>query len=203
MIDNKLIVKAIVAGAMIGVAGFAYLAVGGFFGALLFSFGLISIYLYQLKLFTGVSGNVPLDADGFKFLIVVLLMNIVGAGIVSLVARVSPLGIQEKAVAVVCQRIDCGWWQCGLLAIFCGFIVDEAVYAWNEKKQILPTILGVCVFVLCGFCHCVADAFYITTLPLDFLASHIWSILAFYICVVAGNFLGCNLRRFLRLHSNG
>lgn len=199
MIDKSLIIKATVAGAMIGIAGFAYLAVGGFFGALLFSFGLISIYLYQLKLFTGVSGNVSLGVEGFKYLAVVLLLNIIGAGIVSLAARVSPLGIQDKAMAVVQQRIGCGWWQCGLLAIFCGFIVDEAIYAWNSKKQMLPTIFGVCVFVLCGFCHCVADAFYITALPLDFLSRNIWSILAFYFCVVAGNFLGCNLRRLLHL----
>ena len=36
-------VRGVCAGAAIGIAGFAYLAVGGIFGALLFSFGLVSI----------------------------------------------------------------------------------------------------------------------------------------------------------------
>ena len=68
MIEKSLLKEGFLAGAMIGIAGFAYLAVGGFYGALLFSFGLVSIYLYKLKLFTGTAGNVSLNPEGFLFL---------------------------------------------------------------------------------------------------------------------------------------
>ena len=152
-------VRGVCAGAAIGIAGFAYLAVGGIFGALLFSFGLVSIYVLQLKLFTGMAGNETLDAGG----------------------------------------LETGWWQCALLAIPCGFIVDEAVYAWKQKKWILPTVLGVCVFIMCGFCHCIADAFYLSLLPLSFVKAHFLPLLAYYSCIVVGNFIGCNLRRLLAL----
>ena len=169
MLRVQLIKEGILAGAMIGIAGFAYLAVGGFYGALLFSFGLISIYVYKLKLFTGTAGNFKLNPEGIAALCCVLILNIIGTAIISMFARVSPLDIQAKAVAVVNQRLTTGWWQCGLLAI------------------------------LCGFCHCVADAFYITLLPHDMLKSDFGPVIAVYLSVVAGNFVGCNIRRFLRL----
>ncbi|MGM9753214.1 MAG: hypothetical protein ACI3ZK_04050 [Candidatus Cryptobacteroides sp.] len=114
-------IKGICAGAMIGIAGFAYLAAGGFIGALLFSFGLISIYVYQFKLFTGLAGNVKLYFKGLGFLLAILALNIIGAWLISLIGRVSGLGIQEKAIAVVNSRMATGWWQCGILAIPCGF----------------------------------------------------------------------------------
>ncbi|MGM9786891.1 MAG: formate/nitrite transporter family protein [Candidatus Cryptobacteroides sp.] len=199
MIEKSLLKEGFLAGAMIGIAGFAYLAVGGFYGALLFSFGLVSIYLYKLKLFTGTAGNVSLNPEGFLFLLCVLLLNFAGAGVISLFARVSPLEIQEKAVAVVNQRLMTGWWKCGMLAILCGLIVDEAVHAWKSQQNILPTILGVCVFVLCGFCHCIADAFYISLVPVDMLKADFGRIAGVYLSVVAGNFIGCNVRRFFRL----
>lgn len=199
MIEKSLLKEGFLAGAMIGIAGFAYLAVGGFYGALLFSFGLVSIYLYKLKLFTGTAGNVSLNPEGFLFLLCVLLLNFAGAGVISLFAKVSPLEIQEKAVAVVNQRLMTGWWKCGMLAILCGLIVDEAVHAWKSQQNILPTILGVCVFVLCGFCHCIADAFYISLVPVDMLKADFGRIAGVYFSVVAGNFIGCNVRRFFRL----
>lgn len=199
MIKLSLLKEGFLAGAMIGIAGFAYLAVGGFYGALLFSFGLVSIYMYRLKLFTGVSGSTPINTEGIAFLMCVLLLNIAGAAVISMFARVSPLGLQEKAAAIVNQRMMTGWWKCGLLSILCGLIVDEAVYAWKSKQNILPTILGVCVFVLCGFCHCIADAFYISLIPLDMLKENLAPIAGVYASAVAGNFIGCNVRRMFRL----
>ena len=192
-------VRGVCAGAAIGIAGFAYLAVGGVFGALLFSFGLVSIYVLQLKLFTGMAGNETLDAGGLGRLLAVLALNFLGAWLVSLIGKVSPLDIQSKAIGIISGRLETGWWQCALLAIPCGFIVDEAVYAWKQKKWILPTVLGVCIFIMCGFCHCIADAFYLSLLPLSFVKAHFLPLLACYSCIAAGNFIGCNLRRLLAL----
>ena len=104
-------VRGVCAGAAIGIAGFAYLAVGGIFGALLFSFGRVSIYVLQLKLFTGMAGNETLDAGGLGCLLAVLALNFLGAWLVSLIGRVSPLDIQSKAIGIISGRLETGWWQ--------------------------------------------------------------------------------------------
>ena len=50
---NRLIRSSVLAGIAIGIAGFGYLAVGGLAGAVLFSFGLLTVVGYKLKLYTG------------------------------------------------------------------------------------------------------------------------------------------------------
>lgn len=187
------------AGAMIGIAGFVNLAIGGVYGAFLFSFGLISVYCFQLALFTGMAGRTPYTIKDHNRLWFALIGNIIGAAAVALLARTSPMNLQECAQKILSTRLLNGWWKDGCLAIGCGFIVEEAVYMYRTKSQILPTILGVMVFVLCGFPHCVADAFYFTLVPCDFLSDNIAQVLGVYIPIVAGNYVGCNLRRWLKL----
>ena len=45
---NRLIRSSVLAGIAIGIAGFGYLAVGGLAGAVLFSFGLLTVVGYKL-----------------------------------------------------------------------------------------------------------------------------------------------------------
>lgn len=194
----ELMKLSILAGASIGLAGFANLAVGGIMGGILFCFGLISVYAFGLFLFTGLAGRIPMTRLDLNGLSQVLLGNIIGAVIVALLARLSPLNIQESAQKVFESRMALGWWKAGLLAIPCGWIVEAAVF--NAKQGILvPTYLGVPVFVLCGFPHCIADAFYYAATPLDVIRDYAPTMVAVYFAIVAGNFLGCNLRRICKL----
>lgn len=96
-------------------------------------------------------------------------------------------------------RLDTGWWKAGFLAIACGWIVEEAVHAYKSGGKLVPTFVGVSVFVLCGFPHCVADAFYYSLVPIGRLAGDWGQAAVLYLSIVAGNYLGCNLSRFLRL----
>jgi formate/nitrite transporter FocA (FNT family) len=64
-------------------------------------------------------------------------------------------------------------------------------------KQWLPLLLGVPLFILCGFPHCIADAFYYLTCPFELLLQNKGIILLNYLCIVLGNFIGCNLYRAL------
>lgn len=186
--------SSVLAGICIGIAGFGYLALGGIAGAVLFAFGLVTVVYYKLKLYTGTAGFI--DRNELGMLLLVLLGNIVGCLCVALLARVSPLGLQDAATKILSGRLAVGPFKAGLLSIGCGFIMTTAV-TFARKGQMLALIFGVPLFIVCGFPHCVADAFYYLTVPVDFWMQNLWQILLLYVCIVLGNFIGCNLYRFL------
>lgn len=184
--------SAVVAGICIGIAGFGNLAIGGIAGPVVFAFGLSSVVLYKLKLFTGTAGFIQSPSE-LKDLMVILAGNILGCLIVGLLARVSPLPIQESAAKILSGRLSAGIFQSGLLAAGCGFIMTTAV-RFARQNQWLPLVFGVPLFIFAGFPHSIADAFYYLAAP---FSSYSWSVLGLYLAIVAGNFLGCNLTRLI------
>jgi formate/nitrite transporter FocA (FNT family) len=64
-----------------------------------------------------------------------------------------------------------------------------------RKGKMLPLVLGVPVFILCGFAHSIADAFYFLVSPAEQVLNG--SVLAVYLSEVLGNFVGCNLYRWV------
>lgn len=197
----KLLRSSIFAGIAIGTAGFGFLAAGvqseaygSLAGAVLFSFGLLTVVGYRLKLYTGTAGFVNKGEVGQLFMI--LLGNIIGCLFVSLLARVTPLDIQASAQRILELRLRTGAIPCGLLGIGCGFIMTTAVQ-FARQKQYLPLLFGVPLFIICGFTHCVADAFYYLCAPLAFWKIHALEIIGVYACIVLGNLVGCNLYRIV------
>jgi len=197
----KLLRSSIFAGIAIGTAGFGFLAsgvqseaYGSLVGAVLFSFGLLTVVGYRLKLYTGTAGFIRKNEVGELFLI--LLGNIIGCLCASLLARVTPLEIQNAAQNILEIRLRTGALRCGLLGIGCGFIMTTAVQ-FARQKQYLPLLFGVPLFIVCGFTHCVADAFYYLCVPVAFWKAHALQILAVYVCIVLGNLVGCNLYRIV------
>jgi formate/nitrite transporter FocA (FNT family) len=106
------------------------------------------------------------------------------------------MAIQEAAQKILELRLRTGALRCGLLGIGCGFIMTTAVQ-FAKQKQYLPLLFGVPLFIVCGFTHCVADAFYYLCVPLDFWMANALDILTVYICIVLGNLIGCNLYRIV------
>lgn len=197
----RLLRSSIFAGIAIGTAGFGFLAsgvqseaYGSLFGAVLFSFGLLTVVGYKLKLYTGTAGFINKNEIGELFLI--LLGNILGCLCVALLSRVTPLNIQEAAQNILELRLRTGALRCGLLGIGCGFIMTTAVQ-FARQKQYLPLLFGVPLFIVCGFTHCVADAFYYLCVPVAFWKANALQILAVYACIVLGNLIGCNLYRIV------
>ena len=197
----KLLRSSIFAGIAIGTAGFGFLAsgvqsesYGSLVGAVLFSFGLLTVVGYKLKLYTGTAGFISRNEVGALFMI--LLGNIIGCFCVSLLARVTPLEIQTAAQNILELRLRTGALRCGLLGIGCGFIMTTAVQ-FARSKQYLPLLFGVPLFIVCGFTHCVADAFYYLCVPIEYWNAHAMQILTVYICIVMGNLVGCNLYRIV------
>lgn len=66
---------------------------------------------------------------------------------------------------------------------------------FGRKQQWLPLLFGVPVFILCGFTHCIADAFYYCMASPSLLLGNAGMILLTYVLVVIGNLAGCNLYR--------
>lgn len=180
------------AGICIGIAGFGYLAEKSIIGAVLFAFGLLTVVHYGMKLYTGTAGFIKKGEVGTLFLI--LLANIIGCLAVSLLVRCSPMPLQDTAQSILEGRLAIGPLRGGVLAIGCGFIMTTAV-TFARKGQNLPLLFGVPLFIMCGFPHCVADAFYYLCVPVDYLISNAFQIIVFYVSIVLGNFIGCNLYR--------
>ena len=190
----KLFRSSALAGFTIGLAGFGYLTVGGVPGAVVFAFGLLTVTAYGLKLFTGTAGFI--GKDEFPSLLLILLGNVTGCLTVALLTRLSPNDLQSVAQTIMQGRIANGAIRSGMLAIGCGFIMTTSV-TFAREKNYLPLLFGVPLFIFCGFPHCLVDAFYILTTPFDFVKSNLTDLLAVYGCVVAGNFIGCNLYRII------
>lgn len=184
------------AGVLIAIAGWGFLA-NPVLGMFLFCVGLIAVVKYQTRLYTGTAGFLSSWRD-LPSLMLILLGNIAGCLAVASVALVSPLPLGEAAIKVISSRLAVGWWGTGLLAIGCGLLMSLAVDFARKNRDFsdwLPLLFAVPAFILCGFPHCVADAFYCCVYL--FSASDIpWlSLAAYYGAIVLGNFIGCNIYR--------
>ena len=186
--------SSVISGICIGIAGIGFLATRDIVGSVLFAFALLTVVAYKLKLYTGTAGFIK--KGELPFLMLVFAGNVSGCFLMSLLARLSPLPLQESAQSILEGRLAMGPLQGGLLSIACGFIMTTAV-TFARKGNVLPLIFGVPLFIFCGFPHCLVDAFYILTTPFYFLKSNLTDLLAVYGCVVAGNFIGCNLYRII------
>ena len=192
--------SAVIAGFTIGLAGFGYLSMigvlNGVVGAIVFAFGLLTIVAYKLKLFTGTAGFINFNKSEIGTLLLILVGNVIGCGLVALMTRLSPYDINCVAERILTGRIANGALKSGVLAIGCGFIMTTAV-TFARKGNLLPLIFGVPLFIFCGFPHCLVDAFYILTSPVSFVGGNAGAVFATYGCVVLGNFIGCNLYRIV------
>lgn len=194
MNNLQLLRSSLLAGFCIGIAGYGYLAEKSIVGAVLFAFGLLTVVHYGLKLYTGTAGFIQKNEVGM--LLKVLGGNLIGCLMVGLMVRCSTMPLQEVAQKILEGRLALGPWRGAILAIGCGFIMTTAVTFARQGKN-LPLLFGVPLFIMCGFPHCVADAFYYMCVPVDFLAEHWSETLIFYISIVLGNFAGCNLYRLI------
>ena len=188
------------AGVLIAIAGWGFLA-NPVLGMFLFCVGLIAVVKYQTRLYTGTAGFLSSWRD-LPSLLLILLGNIAGCLAVASVALVSPLPLGEAAIKVISSRLAVGWWGTGLLAIGCGLLMSLAVDFARKNRDFsdwLPLLFAVPAFILCGFPHCVADAFYCCVYL--FSASDIpWlSLAAYYGVIVLGNFIGCNIYRLFTI----
>ena len=184
------------AGICIGIAGFGFLA-DKTLGMFLFIFGLATVVSYKLKLFTGTAGFVQSWSDMLDLLLI-LVGNWLGCLLVGLAARCSAMPLQETALHLLEGRLALGPWKAGILSIGCGILMTTSVTFARKSRDFghwIPLLMAVPLFILCGFPHCIADAFYYLTVDFSWLAVHAGEVILLYGCLVLGNFIGCNLYR--------
>ena len=192
--------SSVFAGILIAIAGYGFLA-GQAVGMFLFILGLAAVVSYKLKLFTGTVGFI--EWREIPNLVIILLGNVLGCWLVSLIARVDTvLGIQTAAQTVLQSRLQLGWLACGIKAIGCGVLMSAAVDFSKRGVEFgywVPLLFAVPLFIHCGFPHCVADAFYFLSCPKSVLMDSGWDLLSVYGSVVVGNSIGCNIYRLFLL----
>lgn len=188
----NLITKSILAGLLISLVGIVYLnCPDNIIGSLLFSLGLISILILEAKLFTGAIGYANSKQSILDSLLI-LVFNLVAATIVGLIYRCgsdAAVSIAESKLLVFSES----WWLTGLKSIGCGAAIYLAVEGYKKSKSLIPVILGVMVFILAGWNHCIADCFYMAAGSSSTLA------IPYLLVVIVGNSIGSLLIRFLQL----
>ena len=194
---RQIIPPAILAGICISIGCVVNLRVGGVAGAVLFAFGLTTVVYYGMKLYTGTAGFIRRKGD-WSMLALVLIGNIIGCLLTAWLIGYAQPDCIEPASSILAGRLAKGPWACFLLAIGCGFIMTTAV-EFARKGKMLPLVFGVPVFILCGFAHSIADAFYFLVSPTDQLLQT--EVLVVYLSEVLGNFVGCNLYRWTMMLS--
>ena len=94
---------------------------------------------------------------------------------------------------VIQARIDAGYLQYLLNAIGCGLIMTLIVKGGRDGNLLL-ILFGIPLFILLGFYHSIADAFYASVSNFEIIRQYF----LYYFVIVLGNFIGCNIPRFFK-----
>lgn len=187
--DFNTFIRSILAGICIGLGGAIFIKLGGVIGACMFAFGLLTIVNFKLPLYTGTAGFIQLNKfEEYKKMFIILFGNIIGCILLSY------MNIKEiDGTTIIQSRIDTSYLQCLLKAIGCGLIMTLIVKGGRDKNLLL-ILFGIPLFILLGFYHSIADAFYMMVSPIELrnlFFGRYWTI-------VLGNFIGCNIPRLLK-----
>lgn len=181
--------RSILAGICIGLGGAIFLKLGGIVGACMFAFGLLTVVHFKLPLYTGTAGFIELNKfSEYEKMLYILFGNILGC---ILLSYMNIKGIDGSQV--IQSRLDAGYLQSFLNAIGCGLIMTLIVQGGRDKNLLL-ILFGIPLFILLGFYHSIADAFYMMVTPMNLRNEYFLT----YWIIVAGNFVGCNIPRFFK-----
>ncbi len=192
---TSLFLNAALAGIMISVGGAVYLMCDNkITGSFLFSFGLFTIVQRGFALYTGKVGYIPENSTGYILeTFITLAGNIAGTAFGALLLQHTRFADSLHDKAAVSMEIKTGDSVASqlILGAFCGMLMYLAVDNAKEcrkKNADMSLVFGVClpvmIFIICGFNHSVADAFYMftaRTFPED---------LPYILIVAAGNAIG-------------
>lgn len=189
----EILIKSILAGIMIGIGGTIYLSLDNkIVGSILFAIGLFIIVVYSFNLYTGKIGYLinNFNKKYIRELIITLIGNFIGTFFVGFILRYTRIYnmISENAKTLADIKLNDTLISILILSFFCGILMYLAVNTYKEVKDIgkyLAVFLGVIVFILCGFEHCIANMYY-------FSVSSTWSLntLLYLLVMILGNSLG-------------
>ena len=178
----------ICAGILISIGGSVFLACDNkYVGAVMFSVALLCICIKGYSLYTGKIGFIPEkhDKEALSVLFLGLLGNLIGSVCSGLLVQICLPQAAEKAKTICAAKLEKDLLPVFLLGAFCGILVYVAVNLYRDKKTVLGILIGIPVFILCGFEHSIADMFYLAAAGQFTLRA-----LVFVLIVLAGNSAG-------------
>ena len=189
--NNKIniFISAMVAGILIGIGVIINTALTiPVLGALLFSFGLLTVIELKVPLYTGKIGYA---FNGQKDLLTIFLGNVMGIIVCIEFQMCGNLDSLQRMTSVAASKFSKTAFEMFFCGIMCGMLIHFAVRA----KQFYTTIMAIMIFILIGGEHCIADVPYlITVMSLDNIFK--------FICVVLGNSIGAiALEEMLRVNN--
>ena len=165
---KKIFLSAILAGAVIAFGGTVFLSVENtVVGSLFFTIGLFVVCTRGLHLFTGkVCYVFDNDMAYAKTLPVIWLGNLVGTSLIALAEKCTRLASLSARAQGICElKLSEPLFGAFILAVFCNVMIYIGVEGYrsnpHELGKYLALFFGVCVFILCGFEHCVANMYFI------------------------------------------
>lgn len=187
--------RSILSGICIGLGSAIFVKLGGIVGAIMFAFGLLTVIYYELPLYTGIAGfiNIRQTYEWYKMFIA-LIGNIIGCYLLSLIFCNNEI---FNTTDIIQSRIDSGFLQSFLNAIGCGTIMTLIVCGARNGNNLL-VVFGIPLFILLGFYHSIADAFYASLVDYHLLLDYV----PYYFLIILGNFIGCNIPRVFSLNIN-
>lgn len=193
MKDNlKTLIRAVLAGTMISIGGTIYLTCESkMLGAFLFSIGLYAICAFGLNLYTGKIGYVIDNKPKYLIeLLITLIGNLVGTVGCGYLLFLSRIGDKLRSTAgVICDvKLNDNLLSIFILAIFCGVIMYLAVDLFkrlNDFGKYMGIFMGITVFILAGFEHCVANMYYFSVANM-----WTWKTVLYVLVMILGNSVG-------------
>lgn len=185
-------INAVMAGISIAIGGAVFLSVENkAVGAVFFTIGLFAVVTRGLALFTGRVAYLFDNSPKYLIsLLAVWLGNLGGAAAAGYLLRLTRIAsISEKAVVLCSAKLGDSLLSIFILSAFCNVLIYLAVDGFKNIKhdvgKYIVLFLGVTVFILCGFEHCVANMFY-------FSIADMWSLktLVYLIVMTLGNSAG-------------
>ena len=178
----KVLVRAILAGMMIGIGGCVYLGCEvKWVGAILFAVGIFTIFSFRLDLYTGKVGYVfDNDRSYIPYLVVVIIGNFIGCLILGLM-----MPLDSASVLAQGKLDNYDFLRVLFKGVLCGMLMVIAADCYKNTKSFIATFVCVPVFILAGFEHSIADMFY-------FCSAGCFSVesLIFILTVLVGNAIG-------------
>lgn len=188
----SIILKAILAGMFIGIAGIVYLSIDNkVIGAILFSFGLLMVVTQDYYLYTGKVGYLLPYKKGYLFLLLkTLIGNIIGIGLVGLLFRFSGIeSVIDMAKSLSLAKLDNVWYETLILSVFCGMMMYVGVQGFKTMKidlmKVFIVIFAVTIFILSKFEHSIANMLYFFV-----GATWSWQAVLYTLIWIIGNAIG-------------
>lgn len=190
----KTLLSAMMAGALIAIAGTTYLYLKAdhtIIGAFLFAFGLLCVVTLDYKLYTGRIGYIIDEEKSYIIEILwIILGNLLGSILIaSIIYLANYEVIIQTAKTLVETKLSRNILEIFGLSIMCGMMMYLGVDGYkrieNHVAKVVVNIFAVAIFVILGFEHSIANIYYFL------LANeYSWYMLLAFVVMLIGNGVG-------------